>query len=52
MSEEEFDTIADSFRDPRVWWKDDGDNWEKHNMWDDEITREEKERRRLRWTNR
>jgi len=34
MSEEEFDKIADTFRDPRVWWKDDSGNWKKWNLWD------------------
>jgi N-acetyl sugar amidotransferase len=32
MSEEEFDCIADTFRDPRVWWIAD-DRWWKHNIW-------------------
>lgn len=35
MSEEEFDTIANTFRDPRVWWKDANNNWHKDNIWDD-----------------
>lgn len=34
MSEEEFDAVADSFRDPRVWWKDRNGNWVKDNIWD------------------
>ena len=34
MSEEEFDAIADTFRDPRVWRYEDGD-WVKPNLWDD-----------------
>jgi len=34
MTEEEFDTIADSFRDPRVWFKDADGNWCKDNLWD------------------
>jgi len=25
MNEEEFDRIADTFRDPRVWWREDGE---------------------------
>ncbi len=33
MSEEEFDAIADTFRDPRVWRKEDG-QWIKPNIWD------------------
>jgi imidazoleglycerol phosphate synthase cyclase subunit len=33
MSEDEFDRIADTFRDPRVWWHEDG-RWVKANMWD------------------
>ncbi|MFV1852258.1 MAG: N-acetyl sugar amidotransferase [Thalassospira sp.] len=28
MTEDEFDRIADTFRDPRVWWKEDG-RWVK-----------------------
>lgn len=33
MSEAEFDAIADTFRDPRVWHKEDGE-WVKDCMWD------------------
>lgn len=32
MTEEEFDQIADKFRDPRVWWIKDG-QWWKDNVW-------------------
>ncbi len=32
MSEEEFDEIADRFRDPRVWWIENGE-WRKGNPW-------------------
>ena len=32
MSEEEFDAIADTFRNPRVWWIEDG-QWYKDNAW-------------------
>jgi hypothetical protein len=32
MSEAEFDAIADTYRDPRVWWWDGG--WKKQNLWD------------------
>ncbi|MES2176548.1 MAG: N-acetyl sugar amidotransferase [Gemmatimonadota bacterium] len=32
MSEGEFWSIADSFRDPRVWWIEEG-QWIKHNVW-------------------
>lgn len=32
MTEEEFDRIADSFRDPRVWWIEKGE-WYKQNVW-------------------
>jgi len=32
-SEQEFDLVADQFRDPRVWWKDEL-GWKKHNIWD------------------
>jgi N-acetyl sugar amidotransferase len=31
-SEEEFDRVADSFRDPRVWWIQEG-QWWKDNLW-------------------
>jgi len=37
MTEEEFDNIADTFRDPRVWSKDPNGNWIKDNIWDFEI---------------
>ena len=33
MTEEEFDRIADTFRDPRVWRKENGE-WKKDNIWD------------------
>ena len=32
MDEEEFDAIADRFRDPRVWWIEGGEWW-KDNIW-------------------
>ncbi len=32
MSEDEFWSIADTFRDPRVWWIQDG-KWWKHDLW-------------------
>ncbi len=32
MSEAEFDAIADTFRDPRVWWIED-DQWVKQDIW-------------------
>lgn len=35
MSEDEFDRICDTFRDPRVWWKDKAENWCKDNIWDE-----------------
>ena len=34
MTEKEFDSIADSFRDTRVWSKDPSGNWIKDNVWD------------------
>ena len=34
MSEDEFDRIADTFRDPRVWWKNEKGEWQKDNIWD------------------
>jgi N-acetyl sugar amidotransferase len=36
MTEEEFDRIADTFRDPRVWWRDEHGNWCKDNIWDEQ----------------
>lgn len=33
-SEEKFDAVADSFRDPRVWWIDENNEWKKDNLWD------------------
>lgn len=35
-TEEKFDTIADTYRDPRVWWKDKNGNWKKDNIWDEQ----------------
>lgn len=32
MTEDEFWSIADTFRDPRVWWIEDG-KWYKDNIW-------------------
>src|SRR5262249_30907761 len=34
MTEDEFDRIADTFRDPRVWRREDG-RWVKDNLWDE-----------------
>jgi N-acetyl sugar amidotransferase len=34
MSEEDFDNIADAFRDKRVWWKNEKRKWMKDNLWD------------------
>lgn len=34
-TEEQFDKVADSFRDPRVWWKDENGEWTKDNLWDE-----------------
>jgi imidazoleglycerol phosphate synthase cyclase subunit len=39
MSEAEFDAIADTFRDPRVWWMENG-VWKKQNVWDQETSGE------------
>ena len=36
MEEEEFDTIADSFRDKRVWKINEDKKWFKKNVWDSE----------------
>ncbi|MDP3157114.1 MAG: N-acetyl sugar amidotransferase [Archangium sp.] len=32
MAEAEFDAVSDTFRDPRVWWIQDG-QWWKNNIW-------------------
>lgn len=32
MTEQEFDSICDTFRDPRVWYKRDG-KWKKDDLW-------------------
>ncbi|MEM1331313.1 MAG: N-acetyl sugar amidotransferase [Planctomycetota bacterium] len=32
ITEDEFDQTADTFRDPRVWWIEEG-KWWKHNLW-------------------
>ena len=32
MSEDEFWSIADTFRDPRVWWIE-SDTWYKDTLW-------------------
>lgn len=34
MKENEFDTVADTFRSKSVWRKDKNDNWAKDNIWD------------------
>ena len=34
MTEKEFDRIADTFRDPTVWDKDENGNWVKDNIWE------------------
>lgn len=34
ISEEEFDRVADTFRDKRVWKKDNKNSWIKKNLWD------------------
>jgi N-acetyl sugar amidotransferase len=31
-TEKKFDEVADTFRDPRVWWKDKNGNWKKDNL--------------------
>lgn len=36
MTEQEFDEICDTFRDPRVWSKTNG-RWVKSNIWDQEV---------------
>lgn len=38
MTEQEFDAIADTFRDPRVW-RQEGGQWIKRNLWEEETKR-------------
>lgn len=38
MSEAEFDKICDGFRDKKIWWRDENNEWVKENIWDDEQT--------------
>ena len=33
MEEDEFDRLADTFRDPRVWWYEDN-TWKRHTLKD------------------
>jgi hypothetical protein len=33
-TEDEFDRVADSFRDSRVWWRTSSGTWTKDNLWD------------------
>lgn len=33
-TEEQWDRVADQFRDPRVWWIGEDGNWAKDNIWD------------------
>lgn len=33
-TEEYFDEICDTYRDPRVWWKGENGEWVKDNLWD------------------
>src|SRR5690606_29530246 len=37
MTEAAFDAIADGFRDPRVWGRENG-QWIKDNIWDQELS--------------
>lgn len=34
MTESEFDRVCDTFRDPKVWWKNSSGEWMKDNIWD------------------
>ncbi|MBI5623170.1 MAG: N-acetyl sugar amidotransferase [Elusimicrobia bacterium] len=34
MTEAEFDRVADTFRDKRVWWKDEHGRWMKDHLWE------------------
>jgi hypothetical protein len=29
MTEDEFERIADTFRDPRIWWRGSNGDWER-----------------------
>ncbi len=35
MTEQQFDRIADTFRDPRVWYQQNG-QWQKDNLWNEQ----------------
>ncbi|PJE81443.1 N-acetyl sugar amidotransferase [Candidatus Pacearchaeota archaeon CG10_big_fil_rev_8_21_14_0_10_32_42] len=37
MTEGEFDGVADTFRDPNVWWKNEKGEWIKDNLWDEHL---------------
>lgn len=41
IPEEEFDRVADTFRDPRVWVKNEQGEWIKDNIWDFEERRKQ-----------
>lgn len=49
MTEEEFDRVCDTFRDPNVWWQDEEGNWVKDNIWDDEETQKKKVQQQKEW---
>ena len=49
MTEEEFDRVCDTFRDPKVWWQDETGNWLKDNIWDDEETQKRKAAQHQAW---
>ena len=51
MTEEEFDNIANTFRDPRVWWKDKQNNWVKVDIWDSQEENQRKEKERIAYWN-
>jgi len=42
MTEREFDRIADTFRDPRVWWRENGE-WKRHEI-PDSVSAADRER--------
>ena len=50
MSEDEFDEIADTFRDPRVWWIED-DGWYRHGLTGEKVSHEKVKLPKDRWYN-
>ena len=50
MSEDEFDEIADTFRDPRVWWIENG-KWYRHGITGEKVSHEKVKLPKDKWYN-